>query len=76
MEYAIQKEGALMAIRPPMLQSGDTIGIVTLGSPLAGEIINARINDLKSAGFNVILGQNVYSYNGFLAVQINSGLLI
>jgi muramoyltetrapeptide carboxypeptidase len=56
-----------MAIRPPMLQSGDTIGIVTLGSPLAGEIINARINVLKSMGFNVILGQYVYSYNGFLA---------
>jgi muramoyltetrapeptide carboxypeptidase len=56
-----------LAIRPPILQSGDTIGIVTLGSPLAGDIINARINDLRSAGFNVILGRNVYSYDGFLA---------
>jgi muramoyltetrapeptide carboxypeptidase len=56
-----------MTIRPPRLQKGDTIGIVTLGSPLAEDIINARINDLRSVGFNVILGQYVYSQNGFLA---------
>lgn len=56
-----------MAIRPPILQRGDTIGIVTLGSPLAEDVINARINDLRSMGFNVILGQYVYSQNGFLA---------
>jgi muramoyltetrapeptide carboxypeptidase len=57
----------LMAIRPQILQRGDTIGVVTLGSPLAAEIINARINVLKSIGFNVILGQYVYAQNGFLA---------
>jgi muramoyltetrapeptide carboxypeptidase len=56
-----------LAIRPPILQTGDTIGIVTLGSPLAAEIINARINDLNAMGFNTILGQNVYSYTGYLA---------
>jgi muramoyltetrapeptide carboxypeptidase len=56
-----------MAIRPPRLQRGDTIGIVTLGSPLAADIINDRINNLRSMGFNVILGQYVYSQNGFLA---------
>jgi muramoyltetrapeptide carboxypeptidase len=56
-----------MAIRPPMLLRGDTIGIVTLGSPLGADIINARINDLKNAGFNVVLGQYVYAQNGFLA---------
>jgi muramoyltetrapeptide carboxypeptidase len=57
----------LMAIRPQILQRGDTIGVVTLGSPLAAEIINAHINVLKSIGFNVILGQYVYAQNGFLA---------
>jgi muramoyltetrapeptide carboxypeptidase len=56
-----------MAIRPPRLQRGDTIGIVTLGSPLAREIIDARLNVLRSMGFNVILGQYVYAKNGFLA---------
>jgi muramoyltetrapeptide carboxypeptidase len=56
-----------MAIKPPILQRGDTIGIVTLGSPLAHNIINARINVVRSMGFNVLLGQYVYSHNGFLA---------
>lgn len=56
-----------MAIRPPALQQGDTIGIVTLGSPLEAEVIQARVNTLKNMGFNVILGQYVYARNGFLA---------
>jgi muramoyltetrapeptide carboxypeptidase len=56
-----------MAIRPPMLLRGDTVGIVTLGSPLGADIINARINELERMGFNVVLGQYVYLQNGFLA---------
>ncbi|SDH90017.1 muramoyltetrapeptide carboxypeptidase [Paenibacillus naphthalenovorans] len=57
----------LMAIRPPILKKGDTIGVVTLGSPLDVEVINARVDTLKSMGFNVVLGDYVYSRNGFLA---------
>ncbi|NEW05749.1 LD-carboxypeptidase [Paenibacillus sp. SYP-B3998] len=56
-----------MATRPSMLQKGDTIGIVTLGSPLEAGIINANINVLKTMGFNVLLGQYVYAQNGFIA---------
>ncbi|NOU91778.1 LD-carboxypeptidase [Paenibacillus sp. LMG 31456] len=56
-----------MAIRPTILQKGDTIGIVTLGSPLEAQVIDANVNTLKSMGFNVILGQYVYSQNGFIA---------
>ncbi|PZE19565.1 S66 peptidase family protein [Paenibacillus xerothermodurans] len=56
-----------MAIRPPMLQRGDTIGIVTLGSPLDAEVINERVAYLRNLGFNVILGRYVYASNGFLA---------
>lgn len=56
-----------MAIKPPMLRSGDTIGIVTLGSPLAAETIDARIATLQSMGFNVVLGQHVYDVDGYLA---------
>ncbi|MBP1155617.1 MULTISPECIES: LD-carboxypeptidase [unclassified Paenibacillus] len=56
-----------MAIRPPLLKQGDTIGIVTLGSPLEADVIHARVDILKSMGFNVILGQYVYARNGFLA---------
>lgn len=56
-----------MVARPPMLRPGDTIGIVTLGSPLDDNIINARINTLKNLGFNVVLGRYVYAKNGFLS---------
>lgn len=34
-----------MPTRPPILQRGDTIGIVTLGSPLGANTINARIEN-------------------------------
>ncbi|MBO1004188.1 S66 peptidase family protein [Pseudogracilibacillus auburnensis] len=56
-----------MAIKAPILQAGDTIGIVTLGSPLNAGVINERIQFLESLGFNVALGQNVYAQTGFLA---------
>ncbi|MEK3910138.1 LD-carboxypeptidase [Paenibacillus sp. FSL H7-0331] len=56
-----------MAIRPAILQNGDTIGVVTLGSPLEAEVIDANINFLKGMGFNVVLGQYVYAQNGFIA---------
>lgn len=60
-------EVKILAIRPPILRPGDTIGIVTLGSPLDASIINARIATLRSLGFNVVLGKYVYSFDGFLA---------
>lgn len=56
-----------MAIKPPILQPGDTIGIVTLGSPLDANVINNGIETLQNLGFQVELGQYVYAENGFLA---------
>jgi muramoyltetrapeptide carboxypeptidase len=56
-----------MAIAPPMLLRGDTVGIVTLGSPLARDVIDARIAYLRSLGFNVVLGNHVYSVDGIVA---------
>ena len=56
-----------MPIPPPILQRGDTVGIVTLGDPLAAGIINARIEYLRAMELNVVLGQYVYAQNGFLA---------
>lgn len=56
-----------MAIQPPQLRNGDTIGIVTLGSPLAESTINAGIATLENLGFNVVVGESVYSATGFLA---------
>ncbi|USK32056.1 LD-carboxypeptidase [Bacillus sp. F19] len=56
-----------MAIRPPMLQRGDTIGLVTPGSPLDANIINARVQYLRDIGFNIVFGRHVYSYEGITA---------
>ncbi|CAH0121248.1 putative murein peptide carboxypeptidase [Paenibacillus sp. CECT 9249] len=56
-----------MAIKPPMLRPGDTIGIVTLGSPLDPGVIDARIETVRQMGFKVVLGRYVYAQNGFLA---------
>lgn len=56
-----------MAIRPPILQAGDTVGVVTLGSPRDAESIDSRIQTLKSMGFNVILGEHAYSDMGIVA---------
>ncbi|BBI31674.1 S66 peptidase family protein [Cohnella abietis] len=56
-----------MAIKPLALKRGDTVGIVTLGSPLAEETINTRIAYLQSMGLNVVVGRYVYAQNGYLA---------
>jgi muramoyltetrapeptide carboxypeptidase len=66
-ECFIRKELRNMATRPPQLKSGDTVGIVTLGSPLAANRINEGIATLENMGFKVIVGDHVYSTNGFLA---------
>ncbi|WEK53679.1 MAG: LD-carboxypeptidase [Candidatus Cohnella colombiensis] len=56
-----------MAIQPKALQRGDTVGIVTLGSPLDADIINTRVAYLEQTGLKVKLGQYVYAENGYLA---------
>jgi len=56
-----------MAIRPPILRAGDTIGVVTLGSPRDAQTIDERIQFLQNMGFNVVVGDYVYSEMGFVA---------
>ncbi|SEC48733.1 LD-carboxypeptidase [Paenibacillus sp. GP183] len=56
-----------MAIAPPRLRPGDTVGIVTLGSPLDPSIIQSSITTLENMGFQVVLGKYVYASDGFLA---------
>jgi muramoyltetrapeptide carboxypeptidase len=56
-----------MAIRPPILRAGDTVGVVTLGSPRDAETINARIQFLENLGFNVVIGEYTYSSMGFVS---------
>ena len=59
----------LMAIAPPILRVGDTIGVVTLGSPEDAATIDRGIMMLRSMGFNVIVGNYVYSYEGYVAAS-------
>jgi muramoyltetrapeptide carboxypeptidase len=56
-----------MAIRPPILRQGDTVGIVTLGSPRDSATIDLRIQFLKDLGFNVVVGKYVYSELGYVS---------
>ncbi|MDW0111006.1 S66 peptidase family protein [Sporosarcina aquimarina] len=56
-----------MVTAPQQLKRGDTVGIVTLGSPLAANRINEGIHMLQKMGLNVIVGKYVYAANGFLA---------
>jgi muramoyltetrapeptide carboxypeptidase len=56
-----------MPIYPPILQEGDTVGIVTLGSPLSSATINSRIATLQGLGFQVVVGNYVYASDGYLA---------
>ncbi|WP_025783033.1 LD-carboxypeptidase [Sporosarcina sp. D27] len=56
-----------MATAPQQLKRGNTVGIVALGSPLAANRINEGIRMLQTMGFKVVVGDHVYSANGFLA---------
>ncbi len=56
-----------MAIRPPILRAGDTVGIVTLGSPRDEATIRNGILFLENLGFNVIVGDYVFSSQGIVA---------
>jgi muramoyltetrapeptide carboxypeptidase len=56
-----------MAIKPPILRAGDTVGVVTLGSPLSPDTIATGVNTLRAMGFRVVLGRHVYDADGFLA---------
>lgn len=58
-----------MAIAPQMLRVGDTVGIVTLGSPEDAATIDRGIMMLRSMGLNVVVGNYVYSYAGYLAAS-------
>jgi len=58
-----------MALKPPVLKSGDTIGLITPGSPLDANTINARVQYLKDLGFTIVFGRYVYSAEGITAAS-------
>lgn len=58
-----------MATAPPQLKAGATVGIVTLGSPLARDVIDTGIATLRNMGYKVVLGDFVYAMEGFVATS-------
>lgn len=58
-----------MALKAQILQPGDTIGVVTLGSPLDRQMIDQRINTLRDMGFQVVVGEYVYASDGIVAAS-------
>lgn len=58
-----------MVTKPPALRVGDTIGIVTLGSPLSAEQFDLGIQTLQNLGFKTLVGDHAYDVNGFLSAS-------
>lgn len=61
-------------IKPPALQKGQTIGLITPGSPLYESqrtILEAR-EKLKNLGFKTKLGQHILEKKGYLAGSIEA----
>ena len=51
-----------------MLESGDTIGVVTLGSPILNQpAFNTGIRTLQEMGFQIVFGRYVQSFGGIVA---------
>lgn len=57
----------MIVTRPPILQAGDTVGIVSLGSPIDPHTVTERVQVLEQTGLRVVLGNSVFLQNGFLA---------
>jgi len=53
--------------KPTALQPGDTIGIVTPGSPMLVERLEKGLDYLQQKGFHPLLGDHVYDSRGYLA---------
>ncbi len=60
-------EGECIVLKPPLLKSGDTIGLITPGSPIDANTINSRVQYLRNMGFNIVFGNYVYSAVGITA---------
>ncbi len=53
--------------KPNMLTAGDTVSLVSLSSPVSQEIVQRSAEYLNSLGFKVILAENIYSRQGYMA---------
>ncbi|MDZ7373254.1 MAG: LD-carboxypeptidase [candidate division KSB1 bacterium] len=56
-----------MAIIPPALRPGDTIGIVAPASPMVPERLSKGVEYLKARGYRVVVGAHIHRRWGYLA---------
>ena len=61
-----------MAVRPANFATGDTIEIVTLGSPLDASVIDARVQTLQSMGFKSCWVNTSMLKTGFWRARIRN----
>ena len=54
-------------VRPPVLQPGDTIGVVAPGSPVNWEALQRGVERLEGLGYTVKLGETVRLWRGHTA---------
>lgn len=57
----------MMKIRPARLQTGDTVGLVSLSSPINIEALGDKLALLDELGLHYKLGQTIQAYEGYLA---------
>lgn len=67
--YAFQDRARPGIIKPPKLEQGDTVGLITPASPLyeAHQTIIEAMEKIENLGFHVKLGKHVYKKWGYLA---------
>lgn len=54
-------------VRPPRLKKGDTVGLITPGSPITEDELKESITNLSNLGFEVIPSHNAMASEGYLA---------
>lgn len=57
----------MMKIRPAKLQIGDTVGLISLSSPLNIEKLGDKLALLEELGLRYKLGNTIQAYDGYLA---------
>jgi len=68
-DMAFSNETNRPTIKPPKLNQGDTVGLITPASPLfeAHQVIIEAVEKMGNLGFKVKLGKHVYKKWGYLA---------
>lgn len=54
-------------IKPKRLSKGDTVGLVSVSSPVEKSVVERSARYLNGLGFNVVLGRNIGAKKGYMA---------